>query len=222
MPLDNVFTFSGDALSAVANFDVVFADAERSGSDIVDLVVTPGNETLVVAKEFINNTTQHETSVVYNYGDISTALEGDDYVIEVRNFPTIFSNIYNDTYSWEWDEDFESEIEYGSDVTISLDEILGTSTRDNIYNAPLSAPYLGSLSLTGLDGAIGSVELISNGTGIEEYFNASFAGGAISLEEASGSTNPTANVNSTLVITAFDMYGHEVVIELPITVLTRN
>lgn len=222
MPLGQVFNFTGDALAAVGNFDVIFADALRSGSDIIDLVVNPGDGTLIVAKEFIDNTTQHETSVVYNYGNISTELEGDDYVIEIENFPTIFSNIYNNTYSWNWDEDFETEIIYGTDVNIPLTNILGTSTRDNIYNAPLSAPYLNSLSINGLGGATGGAKLYSNGTEIEEYFTATLSAGNIVLTEASGSTNPTANVNSTLVITVFDMYGHEVTIELPMTVLTRN
>ncbi|MBF6597828.1 MAG: cell surface protein [Fermentimonas sp.] len=221
MPLGDVFTFTGDALASVANFDVIFADAARSGDDIVDLTVNPGNSTLNVAKEFINNTTQHETSVVYNYGDISTAQDGVDYVIEVENFPTVFNNIYNDTYSWEWDEDFETEIVYGSDATISLAEILGTSERDSNYDAPLSAPYLGSLSLTGLNGAVGGAKLYSNGTELEEYFTASVTAAGVVLTEASGSSNPTANVASTLVITVFDMYGHEVEIELPITVLKR-
>jgi len=223
MKLNQVFNFTGDALASVANFDVIFAEALVSGSDIVDLTVNPGNGTLIVAKAFIDNTTQHETSVVYNYGEISTALAaGEDYVIEVENFPTIFSNIYNNTYSWNWDEAFETEIVYGTDVIIPLANILGTSTRDNIYNAPLSTPYLNSLSINGLGGATGGAKLYSNGTEIEEYFTATLSGGNIELTEASGSTNPTADVNSTLVITVFDMYGHEVTIELPMTVLTRN
>lgn len=223
MPLNQVFNFTGDALASVANFDVIFADALVSGSDIVDLTVNPGNGTLIVAKAFIDNTTQHETSVVYNYGEISTELAaGEDYVIEVENFPTVFSNIYNNTYSWNWLSTFETSIVYGTDVTIPLTNILGTSTRDNIYNAPLSAPYLNSLSINGLGGATGGAKLYSNGTEIEEYFTATLSGGNIVLTEASGSTNPTADVNSTLVITVFDMYGHEVTIELPMTVLTRN
>jgi hypothetical protein len=229
MPLSQVFNFTGDALAAVANFEVIFADAAKSGSNLVDLKVNPADATLIVAKEFIDNTTPHETTVVYNYGQISTELDGDDYVIEIESFPTIFSNIYNNTYSWSWDEDFETEIEYGTTTTINASNILGKSTRDNIYNAPLSAPYgtaddQPSLSFTGLGTAVGGAKLYSKGTTIEEYFNAVLdpATGIITLTEASGSSNPTANVASTLVITAFDMYGHEVTIELPMTVLTRN
>jgi predicted nucleic acid-binding Zn-ribbon protein len=229
MKLDQVFNFTGNALTAVANFDVIFADADRDEDDeLINLVVTPGNETLIVAKEFIDNKTEHETSVVYNYGEISTELEeGENYVIEVENFPTIFSNIYNDTYSWNWatraqlglaesaDLPYNTQIVYGTDVIVNLAHIYGVSSRDNIYNAPLSAPYLSSLELK-------DAKLYSKGTEIEEYFTAEIVDGKIELTEASGSTNPTANVPSTLVITMLDMYGHEVVIELPMTVLTRN
>lgn len=229
MALSQVFNFIGDALTGVDNFDVIFANALRVNATTVgNLIVTPGNETLIVAKEFIDNETEHETSVVYNYGEISTELEeGEDYVIEVANFPTIFSNIYNDTYSWNWATraqlglaasdplPYNTQIVYGSDVTIDLAHIYGVSKRDNIYNAPLSEPYKGSLVLE-------DAKLYSNGTEIEEYFTAEIVGGNIVLTQASDSTNPTANVLSTLVITMLDMYGHEVVIELPMTVLTRN
>lgn len=229
MALSQVFNFIGDALTGVDNFDVIFANALRVNATTVgNLIVTPGNETLIVAKEFIDNETEHETSVVYNYGEISTELEeGEDYVIEVANFPTIFSNIYNDTYSWNWATraqlglaasdplPYNTQIVYGSDVTIDLAHIYGVSERDNIYNAPLSEPYKGSLVLE-------DAKLYSNGTEIEEYFTAEIVGGNIVLTQASDSTNPTANVQSTLVITMLDMYGHEVVIELPMTVLTRN
>jgi len=229
MALSQVFNFIGDALTGVDNFDVIFANALRVNATTVgNLIVTPGNETLIVAKEFIDNETEHETSVVYNYGEISTELEeGEEYVIEVANFPTIFSNIYNDTYSWNWATraqlglaasdplPYNTQIVYGSDVTIDLAHIYGVSERDNIYNAPLSEPYKGSLVLE-------DAKLYSNGTEIEEYFTAEIVGGNIVLTQASDSTNPTANVPSTLVITMLDMYGHEVVIELPMTVLTRN
>ncbi len=229
MALSQVFNFIGDALTGVDNFDVIFANALRVNATTVgNLIVTPGNETLIVAKEFIDNETEHETSVVYNYGEISTELEeGEDYVIEVANFPTIFSNIYNDTYSWNWATraqlglaasdplPYNTQIVYGSDVTIDLAHIYGVSERDNIYNAPLSEPYEGSLVLE-------DAKLYSNGTEIEEYFTAEIVDGNIVLTQASDSTNPTANVPSTLVITMLDMYGHEVVIELPMTVLTRN
>mgnify|MGYP007054918196 CR=1 FL=1 len=41
------------------------------------------------------------------------------------------------------------------------------------------------------------------------------------LHQFSNETNPTAAVASTLKVTVYDMYGHEYVIELPMTVNPR-
>ncbi|NLZ51886.1 MAG: hypothetical protein GX892_01850 [Thermoanaerobacteraceae bacterium] len=78
----------------------------------------------------------------------------------------------------------------------------------------MSAPYKSSL-------LVESAKLVSNSNNLDEYFNAALSGTTISLTEKSGSTNPTADVPSTLVITAKDMYGNDVVIRLPMTVKKR-
>jgi polyhydroxyalkanoate synthesis regulator phasin len=232
MPLDQVFNFTGDALTGVDNFEVIFANALRVDATTVgNLIVTPGDETLIVAKEFIDNKTEHETSVVYNYGEISTELEeGEDYVIEVENFPTIFNNIYNHTYTWRWatkadlgltateDLPYSTSIEYGATESFDLAHIFGESTRDHKYDAFLSAPYKASLQVQ-------NVKLVSNSNELDEYFvvDPSFEVGNTTfiLKEKSGSTNPTADVPSTLVITAKDMYDNDVEIRLPMTVTKR-
>lgn len=59
---------------------------------------------------------------------------------------------------------------------------------------------------------------------VDEYFKVIYSDNAITKFEAtqtSSETNPTAAVESTLKITCYDMYGHEVVIELPMTVNRR-
>ena len=43
----------------------------------------------------------------------------------------------------------------------------------------------------------------------------------LTLLQNTSTTNPTAPVQSTLTITAKDMYGHDVVIKLPMTVNKR-
>jgi hypothetical protein len=63
--------------------------------------------------------------------------------------------------------------------------------------------------------------LVSNSNNLDEYFNAALSGTTISLTEKSGSTNPTDDVPSTLVITAKDMYNNDVEIRLPMTVKKR-
>jgi hypothetical protein len=231
MDLGQVFNFTGDALAAVDNFDVIFADAAKSGANIVDLTVNPGDGLLSVAKEFVDNTTEHETTVVYNYGEISTALAaGEDYVIEVEKFPTVFSNIYNSTYSWRWATradlglaptdplPYSTNVEYGAVVDIDLAHIQGISSRDALYNATLDDPYEASLQVI-------SAKLVSDSNGLAEYFDVTpdpLEGDTVfKLTEKSGSTNPTADVASTLILTAKDMYGNDVEIKLPMTVLKR-
>ena len=71
---------------------------------------------------------------------------------------------------------------------------------------------------------ITSATLTSNANGEEEYFDVQVVNGHITGFKAialSSTTNPTADVPSTLTIKAKDMYGHEVVIKLAMTVKKR-
>ena len=75
---------------------------------------------LYVASKYIDNTTQHDTNVEFKYGDISSeqhnavkeAYSVSDAVVtasgladvyrDVISFKTVYSTIYNNTYSWDW------------------------------------------------------------------------------------------------------------------------
>jgi len=256
MSLDQVFNWGTGTL---ANFETTFASSTYDTSTPPKLVTASftGNGPLSVAKSFIDNSTQHATKVVYNYGLISTETKNNsgtiiDYKVTVEEFQTVYSNIYNSTYSWNWatraqlntslnavaDGDdytamtsgnynlampYSTEVTYGNTETFDLGWIFGTSTRDSKYNANLDAPYVGTTPSLNIQ----SVKLISNANGLDEYFTATLSttgtasAPAFTLAEKSGSTNPTADVASTLVIEALDMYGNDVVIELPMTVKKR-
>ncbi len=224
MGLDQVFNFGTGLLT---NYQTIFA-ASQSGTP--SAVTVTGNGTLAVAKTFVDNTTQHATSVVYNYGLISTATPTADYKVTILGFPTVYSNIYNHTYSWHWATlaelglpangtlPYSTSIEYGDTESFDLAHIQGVSTRDALYNAKLDAPYLASLQVI-------SAKLVSNSNNLDEYFTVTpdpLAGATVfTLTEKSGSTNPTADVASTLVLTAKDMYNNDVTIRLPMTVTKR-
>ncbi|MDD2329118.1 MAG: cell surface protein, partial [bacterium] len=226
MPLNQVFNFGTGLL---ANYQTTFAASAMSGTNLVSTVVTGAN-TLSVAKEFVDNTTQHATTVAYNYGLISTATPTVDYKVTILGFPTVFSNIYNHTYSWRWATradlglaataalPYSTSIEYGDTQSFDLAHVFGVSTRDSQYNAFLDNPYLASLQVI-------SAKLVSNANGLDEYFDVTpdpLAGATVfTLTQKSGSTNPTADVASTLVLTAKDMYDNDVEIELPMTVTKR-
>jgi hypothetical protein len=245
MPLNQVFNFGTGTL---ANYETSFATSTNNKKDPV---IVTGAGTLSVDKAYVDNTTQHATKVVYNYGLISTETKNSsgtviDYKVTVEEFPTIYSNIYNSTYSWNWATraqlntwaakpagadytamtggnytlamPYSTEITYGDTKTFDLGWIYGVSTRDSKYNANLDAPYLASLQVQ-------NVKLISNANQLDEYFVVTppYTVGSVTftLQEKSGSTNPTADVPSTLVITAKDMYGNNLEIRLPMTVKKR-
>lgn len=185
---------------------------------------------MVVNKDYINNNDKHVTTVVYNYGKISSVKEGAEYVDVTRaaaEFQTIYNCIYNNTYSWHWvtaeelkvDKlPYSTELTYGTDADLKADTyIYGVSTWDGRYSAFLNDTYESSL-------VIEDATLTSDANGEEEYFDVEIADGHIVKFNAvaeSSTTNPTAPVQSTLTITAKDMYGHDVVIKLPMTVNKR-
>jgi hypothetical protein len=80
----------------------------------------------------------------------------------------------------------------------------------------LSAPYKKSLEIK-------EAHLVSNANGeVDEYFTVNIEEGKITgFTVNSKATNPTAAVPSTLKITVVDMYKHERVIELGMTVNKR-
>jgi len=113
---------------------------------------------------------------------------------------------------------YSTELTYGTDADLKADTyIYGVSTWDGRYSAFLNDTYESSL-------VIEDATLTSDANGEEEYFDVEIADGHIVKFNAvaeSSTTNPTAPVQSTLTITAKDMYGHDVVIKLPMTVNKR-
>ena len=255
MDMDHVFNW-GTGLPA--QYVISFAEAAMDNNNKLVANNVKGDKDLEVAKNFIDNTKQHATTVSYNFGKISSEAKDAqgqiiEYLVEVETFPTVFNCIYNTTYSWHWgtieeiakaygnewakknaDGSYKykapsTDLVYGTDRTFgtpesntpfSFDEvILGVSSRDGLYSAWLSKPYLQSLKFK-------EAHVISKGNGVvDEYFKVIPAdgNGVLSFEatQTSVETNPTANVPSTLKMVYTDMYGHDVVIELDMTVIPR-
>ena len=259
MDMDHVFNWGTKA--EVGRYEIIFAGTEWDKVDkVLDPLTVYGNKDLVVAKDYtdgdgvvkaiIDNTTEHATTVVYNYGAISSALwnadeeDFEDYKVKATEFTTVYNCIYNDTYSWRWatHEDlghtYDAETEtwsgdvinttltYGGDKTtnkvlVDVDaNIKGVSSRDGLYSAFFTEPYLKSLTIE-------KAYLVSDGNKVvDEYFKVLYTKGTTTITgfeatQISTETNPTAPVASTLVIEAYDMYGHIVTIELPMTVNPR-
>jgi len=243
----NLGTSDKDVTSLAANYEITFAAsaiAFKDGKPVVVDVTVAGDEDLVINRRFIDNKTKHATTVEYNYGLISTKLYDSDtdtyadYKVVADKFDTEFHDIYDNTYSWHWAtrEDlklkkddpmpYKTEVKYGAgsgetnddpEFTVELQYILGVSTIDGKYNAPLSKPYENSLLVT-------DAALISNSNNKEEYFDVTISGTTLTFvpELIDAATNPKANVASTLVINVVDMYTHTThVVRMPMTVLKR-
>ena len=228
MEMKQVFNFGkGEA----KDYLITFAAAKVDGDKTVDNGVT-GAGKLSVAEKYIDNKTQHATTVVYNYGQISSEKKDGafvNYTIDAASFPTVFNCIYNDTYTWRWatKDDlglkatatlpYSTELTYGEGETVEYAKyIKGISSRDSEYSALLSKPYEESLEIK-------EAHLVSNANGeVDEYFTVNIEKGKITgFTVNSEATNPTAAVPSTLKITVVDMYKHERVIELGMTVNKR-
>ena len=200
----------------------------------LDVTGTPWTVSVSNAKDdagtaLIDNETQHETTIGYNYGKISSADPDNDYIVNVETVQTVFAcplNTTAQTYAWEKHvktaatqttpavyEDV-NVLTYGSKETVVdniFDYLKGHNSFDNTV-------FGGKLSTVASKYVKIDAKLISNGSKLEDYYKATVTGGVISFESQSGSTNPTADVASTLVLTMTDAFGHENVYELPFTV----
>ena len=227
MEMSEIFNFGK---GTPAQYNISFATSTVDDNNKPAAITVNGDGKLVVNKDYINNNDKHVTTVVYNYGKISSVQNDEGYVDVIRTaaeFQTIYNCIYNNTYSWHWataeelgkkELPYSTELTYGTDTDLEADTyIYGVSTWDGRYSAFLNDTYESSL-------VIEDATLTSDANGEEEYFDVEIADGHIvkfNAVEESSTTNPTAPVQSTLTITAKDMYGHDVVIKLPMTVNKR-
>ena len=183
--------------------------------------------------KLIDNETKHETTIGYNYGEISSDPDKNDYIVNVETVNTIFAcplNTTAQTYAFgkreytvgnkKLTEDV-NYIVYNTTSAIGVDTktpvnllkyIIGTNKFDNsVFGGELST-LLASKYVSA------TAKLTSNANGNEDYFTVTIANGAITFTPQSGTTNPVADVPSTLTITLKDAFGHDNVYKLPFTV----
>ena len=175
----------------------------------------------------IDNETKHETTIAYNYGKISSVTPNKDYVIPVQTVQTVFAcplNTAAQTYDWipvpavinpnngqvvEPAKDV-NVLTYGSEETVKpniFDYLVARNSFDNtVFGGKLSLRYDKYVNI--------KAKLISNGSKLEDYYTATVTNGVIKFHKQSAATNPTADVESTLVLTMTDAFGHENVYNL--------
>ena len=183
MDMDDVFNWGkGESKDYVITFAEAKYDAANKKH--VNNVVTGADDLTIDANldlDYINSKTAHATTVVYNYGNISTALYNKDkdtwtpYTIGVADFTTVFNCIYNSTYTWRWatHEDLghkkdangvwngsimNTKLTYGTDLKdVNVTGLIfGDSSKDNLYDETLNPSYNNSLTIV-------EAHLVSNG-----------------------------------------------------------
>ena len=195
-----------------------------------------------VNKDLIDGTTEHKTTIAYNYGKISSEKKNNagevvDLVIPVETVQTVFAcPLVKTAQSYVWtkkavkDENGKvtgyeavNYLTYGSNKTIAdnlLDYILGSNKFDGTQ-------FGGQLSILA-DTKYANIEakLISKESGKPDFFNVGIytttVNGvrhkAIEFYPAVDASNPLKDVESELVITLTDAFGHKMTYDMPFTV----
>lgn len=221
---------------AVINVEnVVWNSTTKKFSDAAS--ITGGNWTVSVDKSLIDGTTEHLTHIGFNYGKISSETKDNagnviDYFIPVETVQTVFACPLTEeaqTYKWKQYSVTDAKgnttyynvnhLTYGNTATVAdvnlLDYIIGSNKFDTtVFGGKLSG------LVAGADAKYVTVDakLISKESKQEDYFKASVSGGVITFTKNSLASNPVKDVESTLVITLTDAFGHKMVYNMPFTV----
>ena len=227
---------NGLKAGAVINVEnVVWNGTTKKFSDAAN--ITGGNWTVSVDKSLIDGTTEHPTHIGFNYGKISSETKDNagnviDYFIPVETVQTVFACPLTEeaqTYKWKQYSVTDANgnttyynvnhLTYGNTATVAnvnlLDYIIGSNKFDTtVFGGKLSG------LVAGADAKYVTVDakLISKESKQEDYFKASVSGGVITFTKNSLASNPVKDVESTLVITLTDAFGHKMVYNMPFTV----
>src|SRR5574344_161335 len=211
------------------------------------LTVDANTQIMGVDKAVIDNTTEHETTISYNYGKVSSE-SSEEYVVTVETVKTIFAcplAITAQKYAWtpyvtgsgtDADPYVNHDVNvltYGDDTTVGTTTTAGAVTKSNLFDYIKGTNAFDNgifgKTLTDLVKTnqryveIKDVSLVSNTSGIADYFKATVTDGVISFAHViDGASNPAGDVPSTLKFTLTDAFGHDNVYTLPFTVKRRQ
>ena len=206
-----------------------------------DFTDDPWKVTVPVA--LIDAKTPHKTTIGFNYGNISSAKNGEPYIIYVEEVQTIFAcplamsaQSYELTKKPIMDENEKvtgykdvNYLTYGSAKTVDevniLDYIIGSNKFANEFEGSLS--HLAATKYADI-----KAKLISKESGKADYFTVSFEDVAATtsvpahkkmvFHPAVHASSPLRDVESELVITLTDAFGHnDMVYKFPFTVKKR-
>ena len=220
---------------SIANADLKSENGKNYYKNALEVTASPWKVVVNNAKDdagvaLIDNETKHETTIGYNYGKISSVTPNEDYKITVQKVETVFACPLAktaQTYDWKQYEVKDNEgkvvghkdvnvLTYGSNNTV-ITNIFDCLVAHNSFD---NTEFGGALSTAKVYGKYVHIDakLISKGSQLEDYYTASVTNGVITFTKQSAATNPTADVESTLVLTMTDAFGHKNIYELPFKV----
>lgn len=239
-----------------AGFEFKIENVEKDANDKYTKPATFSDDddwTVAVDKALIDGTTQHKTTISYNYGKISSVKDAEgNYVpwkVPVETIQTVFAcplTKKDQSYAWAQGKIGEDAnhnaimadvnyLTYGSNETAKVKDDAGNDVNANLLeyiigtNKYYNTEFGGTLKnlVYGATNFMAkyrniNVKLISNVSGEVDYFDAEIAGAPgnayIEFTQKSNTTNPVADVKSTLVITLTDAFGCDQTYMLPFTV----
>ena len=193
---------------------------------------------LSVGADFISDGKEHALTVGYNYGEISYRLsdDGRSYVtdeVEVENTDYAFQYVcVYDVQTWAWKKGIKNNtLTYRQAGSVTSDDIIGTSPVDKLYNASLTSirKTFEALPADGAEvvlyGTVGNDGKTIDESVVNEYFipeithNNYVATINFKVNDAAQSDpGEGKTVNCIMRLTYKDKFGHDVVIELPVTI----
>ena len=217
--------------------NIVYNNDTKKYSDAGVFTTNPWAVT--VNKALIDGTTEHKTTIAYNYGKISSenknnAGEVVDLVIPVETVQTVFACPLDKTaqsYEWtkyEYKKDGKvigtadvNKLTYGNGTTVENVNLLKYIIASNKFDGTVFGGNLSAL-VYGSKAKYAKIEasLLSKESGKPDYFTADVTSdpGNIKFHPVADASNPLKDVESELVIKLTDAFGHEMTYSLPFTV----
>ena len=212
--------------------NIVWNNDTKKYSDAGKFTTKPWAVT--VNKALIDGTTEHKTTIAYNYGKISSEKKnnaGDivDFVVPVETVQTVFAcPLAKSAQSYEWTKKAVKDdngkvtgyeavnyLTYGSRKTVGDVNVLEYIKGTNKFDGVVFGGKLSELVKTMYAGI--EVKVISKESGNEDFFTADVTSepGKIKFEPKADASNPLKDVESELVIKLTDAFGHVMTYSLP-------
>ena len=215
------------------NVDGIKKNATTNKWEAVDFTAADSWKVTVPA-ELIDGTTEHKTTISYNYGKVSSDKKDDNgnYVLTLETVQTVFACPLTDAvqkYTWKKYNEGTTDkpvwkdvnyLTYNNPYTLHnvnlMEYILGTN---DYYNNEFGGTLYDLVYVAAAEKyvSIKDVKLVSDQSDKQDYFKVT-GYSPITFTVNSEASNPVKDVKSWLKFTVVDAFGHEISYKMPFTV----